>query len=236
MSDTRNYESAFSLFSKSKVAVLKNKENFFVIMILPWLISYIGEVLQFGLGGQPWTWNGDPAASLNPLSSMLGLVSFVLTIIFIPAYVKLALEASKGNVTNPKELITSSLKYFWRLVGLYLLLAILMALGLIFFIVPGLIVIKRYLLSAYYLVDQDLGIRESMSRSAEAAKGNGMAIWGVIGVTILLAFTAVLPLVGAIVSTALTTLYACAPALRYFELGGDKASSLTSAAPVAPVV
>lgn len=236
MSDTRQYESAFSLFSKSKDAVLRNKESFLVIVILPWLLQYIGGVITsgtfmstpFGAPSAPDTTSGNPAGGI------LSLASFVLAVLFFPAYSKLAVEAAKGNVTKPQEIITSSFKYFWRLVGLGILVGFLFVVGLLLFIVPGLIVIRRYFLAAYYLVDQDLSISESMKKSAAATKSHAMAVWGVLGVSFLIALTSIAPLLGAVISTILSTLYACAPAFRYLELGGTSPENISSAAPVAP--
>jgi hypothetical protein len=62
-----------------------------------------------------------------------------------------------------------------------------------------------------------------MKQSAAATKPFSGAIWGIIGVYILLSLPGFIPLIGGLVSIALTTLYSVAPALRYYEL-----SKLTS--------
>ena len=90
--------------------------------------------------------------------------------------------------------------------------------GLILLIVPGLIVIRRYFLAPYVMVDQDTGILESMRRSAAMSKPHSGYIWSIIGVSVLLSLPGIIPFVGWAVSFVLAVLYSTAPALRYQEL------------------
>ncbi|HET9174512.1 MAG TPA: YciC family protein, partial [Candidatus Saccharimonadales bacterium] len=109
-------------------------------------------------------------------------------------------------------------RYFLRLIGLYALIAILVVLGFLLLIVPGLIFIRRYFLAPYFLVDQDMSIHESMRESAAVSKDHAKSIWGIIGVYVIIALPTVIPLFGSILSAILQTFYSCAAALRYDEL------------------
>jgi uncharacterized membrane protein len=95
--------------------------------------------------------------------------------------------------------------------------------GLILLIVPGFIMLRRYLLSGYYLVDQNLSIREAMRRSAASSKPAAGYIWGIVGVQALFSVgSAILGLlpggIGAFVADAVILLVCFLPALRYVEL------------------
>lgn len=204
------YRGAFDLFEDSKKLVLENKTAFFVIIFLPTLISFIGELLASSVRD----------TSEASFSTALGLYGFglLLTLLLLPAGFYLELKASQGKKVDPVSAFKKSAKYFWRVVGLSMAVGLLILLGFVALIVPGIIMIRRYFLAPFFLIDRDLSISEAMKQSAEATKGKSGAVWSVIGVMILLSLTGAVPVVGTLVSGVLLTLYTCAPALRYFEL------------------
>lgn len=97
-----------------------------------------------------------------------------------------------------------------RLVAIILLtfvVGILVFIGLIFFIIPGVILTLMWIVSIPSMVVEEKGVFDSMSRSSELTKSNRMRIIGV-GLVVLLAyvvifivaalFAAISPIVGAI--------------------------------------
>ena len=80
-----------------------------------------------------------------------------------------------------------------RLVSIILLqivVAILVGIGLIFFIVPGVILALMWIVSMPSLVVEEKGVFDSMSRSSELTKNNRMRILGV-GLVILAVYIAI---------------------------------------------
>ncbi|MBP7767400.1 hypothetical protein KA068_02680 [Candidatus Saccharibacteria bacterium] len=134
------------------------------------------------------------------------------------------LWSSQGKKFTTSELWSGGIKFLPRLLGLSVLVGIVVLLGFILFIIPGIFMIKRYYLSVYYLIDQDLSVTDAMSASAKVSKQPG-AVWGLLGVTLLLSFTQVIPAIGGIVSFVLGAMYAAAPAIRYNQLKGPMATS-----------
>ena len=105
-----------------------------------------------------------------------------------------------------------------RMLGLYLLIALYVIGGLIFFIVPGFIMLRRYFMAPYVMLETKCGIKDAMERSAELTKPFSGAVWGVIGVMVLFAMLNAIPYIGWLISFALSCAYSVAPAMRYQEL------------------
>jgi uncharacterized membrane protein len=150
---------------------------------------------------------------------LLFVISLLWTVLVYPATVAFMVKASRGEHADVFSSIRAGWKYFWRVYALAILTAVIVMLGLILFIVPGLIFLRRYFLAPYYLVDRDLTIREAMKQSARESKLFTGYVWGVIGV--ILAFAVMSSLantvkyVGPIVGLAIVYLYFFGPVLRY---------------------
>lgn len=121
------------------------------------------------------------------------------------------------------EFYKDGLRYDLRLIGYYIVFGLLFILGLILFIIPGLIVLRRYFLAPYYLVDRNLSIREALKQSGEASKPYSASIWGVIGVQIALVIfgsliQSIIPLIGILIGEVIVCLYLFLGPLRYREI------------------
>lgn len=211
------YKSAFSLFSPSKDAVFNNPLAFFIIIFLPSFLSVVANAMDG---------NKSPFFSLNSsqseASQLLSMIGGLLSLVLLAPGIYIELKAAKGKAVSVSEALNNSMRYFWRLLGLVIVLAVVIGLGLIALIVPGIIFIQRYFLAPYFLVDKNLGIKQAMRASAAASKGNGMAVWSVIGVMVLLSLSNLIPIFGGLIALVLVTLYTCAPAYRYYELTAKK--------------
>jgi hypothetical protein len=146
------------------------------------------------------------------------------------------LDAAQGNdVISFGRLWPTVKELGWQLFGLYLLIGLYVSLptlvwvllfialggiAIIFFplILISLIMLRRYFLAPYVLIDKKLGISDAMDTSAEMTKPNSAAVWSVIGVMVLIASANLLPGVGWLIAFVLGSLYSVAPALRYQEL------------------
>ena len=126
-------------------------------------------------------------------------------------------QSAKGVKMSFKETLDGCWPFFWRMLGLTLLRGLIIIVDFILLIVPGLFMWKRYMLAPYYLMDKNLGIRESLRRSAADSKPYANAIWGLIGVYVLIWLIGILPVIG-YASTIISILYCCAQALRYLQI------------------
>jgi uncharacterized membrane protein len=216
--DKNGLTNAFVLFHKSKELVLKNPMPFAVLYLFPLIIGLLQSFNGNGFGFS------SPGASFN-ISAKLFTGFFVGTFIFAIVsvivqimLVRLVLFTAEGKTPTLDELWPSVRKYGLRFVGLSIVVGLLTVGGLILFIVPGVIIFRRYFLAVYYLVDEDISITEAMNRSASDSKPISYSIWSIIGVTLLLAIPSILPVIGSVISTALALFYSVAPALRYYEI------------------
>jgi len=148
--------------------------------------------------------------NLRSIVTRLLIISFVLFIsyiIIIPVYVGISsiIGASSINdevISLAKATKRSFSKYFSLLIAGFLLL-VLTEIGLILFIIPGLIVIARLALTFLVMFEEDKGPIESMSKSWSMTKGHTfemmgsfLASWYISGGYLLITAVSMAPLVG----------------------------------------
>jgi hypothetical protein len=225
--------SAFELFTPSKDIVLNNIWIFGPLYAVPfifWVHSWIWSPLPNQhvrlwqhADGFSSGWVGSPLPT-NLTFMVVGLsVLWFLLITVIGTIVQIMtqaaqLEGAQGRHLDFENLWQSVKKFGWRLVGLYIVTGLIILVGLLLLIVPGLIMIRRYYLSAYAMLDKDLGIREALDESARLSKKNTGAVWGVLGVMLLIGFINIIPIIGSLLSFVFGGLYSIAPAIRYEQL------------------
>ena len=195
---------AFSLFKPSINAITLNLVTLIELILVPFLIVTLGDII--GHGGLFLTFVGE-----------------ILVIFLAPAAYLAQLRSSQGKTIDFTQAVKQSLHYFWRMIGLWIVLAIVIGVGFLLLIVPGLFMIRRYILSPYYLLDRDMKIFDAMKASATDSKTFSGAIWGLIGVDFLLAVVLLVltALLGArleIVGLLVYYTYYCAPSIRYLQI------------------
>jgi len=225
-----NLPSAFELFSQSKELVLTNIWIFgplYAVPVIFWIHDWIWSPTAgvhwwdraFGAGG---TWGSSPAASWETgfvgfsifwllITVVLGSIAQFMTVIA-------ALWATEHRTLDFQDLWHEVKRVGWRLLGLYVVAGLYVVVGLILLIVPGLIMLRRYFLAPYVMIDKNCGIAEAMERSAAMTKPYSGSIWGIIVVMILIGFANIVPYVGGLLSLLAGLFYVCAPALRYQQL------------------
>jgi uncharacterized membrane protein len=231
-----NLPSAFQLFKPSKDLVLKNKWVFGPLYIAPLLFTIHAWVWTPSVNsqsGRSWWWDyswfgsGFSSSSI-PAYLWYSLIGFsVLWLLFVlvagtilqimSQRAQLEVAQHKGTVSF-SELWPTVKELGWRMLGLYLLVGLYILVGLILLIVPGLIMLRRYFLAPYVMLDTKCSIKEAMDKSAAMSKPMPRAIWGIIGVTILISLINIVPLIGWLIAFVLGSLYSVAPALRYEQL------------------
>ncbi len=224
---------SFHLFYKSKDLVLEHIWVFgplfgfqMLFLINSWITNpntLHGRSLwgyRFENSGAGWT---SPSLPNYAWGLILGIGIFSLIFLAISVIVQIMLhtaqlEAAKGKTPNFPALWQTVKDIGWRMLGLYLLVALYILVGLILFIVPGLIMLRRYFLAPYVLLDDRKSIKDAMDKSAVLSKSHSGTVWGVIGVMFLISLVNIVPFIGGLVSFILGVLYSVAPALRYQEL------------------
>jgi hypothetical protein len=227
-----NLPGAFDLFNPSKEIVLKNIWIFGPLFAVP---------LIFGI--HSWIWAPHPANGTHhwwqpagfdgsqiggPFpdysSLLIGFSVFWLIFVIISGTIaSIMAQAAQLDAVEHRHL---DFQILWRtcrelgvkMLGLYLATGLLVVIGLVLFIVPGLIFLRRYFLAPYVMLDKKVGIREALEESSALSKLNTGAIWGIIGVMFLIGLVGIIPFIGGIISFILGALYSIAPAIRYHQL------------------
>jgi uncharacterized membrane protein len=97
-------------------------------------------------------------------------------------------------------------------------MGVIITIGFILLVIPGLIFIRRYILAPYVMLERNIGIMDSLNESAALSKLNPGAIWGIMGVMFLIGLMNIIPIIGGLAAFAFGSLYSVAPALRYRQL------------------
>ena len=213
-SDNKVLTSSFSLFVPSMNAFMRNLPTFIILLALPFAVTLNN--LPNGMSDS----NNIAIDTSLILGIIFGVAIFLVIYVILYALItKLQLEAAKGKVVSLRQLWASTKSRIVTFGLLCIAIGTLVAVGLIAFIIPGIIFIRRYAMAPYILLDNDdMTISEAMNKSAEMSKPYSGYIWGVIGLVIMLSFTTVIPFTGPMLSFVLTSIYGIALPLRYLEI------------------
>lgn len=165
-----------------------------------------------------------PGGVFGGLAVFLGVVSIAFGLMQII----LTLRVSQHRRPNIHDIWREFIAKGLKLLILVLALGLIIVLGLIALIVPGVILIWRLFLAPYILLDQNTGIKESIKRSWHMTSGYAWPIYSIILLTIVLGVTGAVPVFGPIMAFLLATAYANAPALRYQEIKNRPRHSTSS--------
>jgi hypothetical protein len=163
-------------------------------------------------GGIPWD-----TVVFSAMSVLLYIGLLVLSVYIGIGLIFATLRAADGEKFGFWDTFKLGRKFFWRVLGLFLSMALVVAAGLILFVVPGLVMLKRYFLAPFYMIDKDLGVFDAMRASADDTAETG-GVWGILAAVVILSTPSLIPGIGWALATALGVLYICVPALRYREI------------------
>lgn len=138
-------------------------------LLLAYASSWIPAETTDGLGWAFW--------ALLAASILASMVISALTQAFMT---RATVAQSEGRRASFAECIASGLTLFVPLIGLAILYSAAMTFGLLLLIVPGLIIMVAWSVAAPVLVEERVGILESISRSSDLTSG---ARWKIFWVT-----------------------------------------------------
>jgi hypothetical protein len=225
--------SAFDLFTPSKDIVLKNIWIFgplyavlFVFFAHSWLWSPpAGQHVRLWQHSDGFSsgWLGGPLpAYFTFLAVGFSLLWLALTLV-VGTTAQIMSQAAQLDAVEDKHLDFQNLWQVvktkgWRLLGLYIVMSLIIGLGFVLLFIPGLFMIRRYIMAPYVMIDKNTGIQESLTKSAAISLKNTGAVWGIIGVLFLIGLVNIIPYFGGLAAFVLGSLYSVAPALRYQQL------------------
>ena len=165
-----SWPGAFGLFKHSKKAVKQNLGTLVVIWLLSILVSII---LDTALKR--------PGSAASYVMDSLATAAFALTY----------LAGIRGETISTGEALNKALPFWLKMIGLNILVVLSVIGSILLLVIPFFFVLPRLVLANYFLVDQNMGIIDAYKASWAATKGHAGNVWGIIGVTILMALAAV---------------------------------------------
>jgi hypothetical protein len=213
---TPEVPSAFSLFKPSWEGVKLNIVELVMLFVVPTVALGLYFTIAASVAGL------SSHGSISGVGIVLLVIGALATIAYAvllgPAIVHVQIKSARMEKVSYESAWATSKKFWWRYLLLSIAVGLTIFVGLLLLIVPGIIFIRRYFLSQYALIDQDLGLGDSMKASNQLSRGRAMSIFGIIGVDILIGLPSVIPVVGSFITFFLQITYFCAPAVRYDQL------------------
>lgn len=210
----------FKAIKESFEAVKLNVWTFLGLVFIP-LLLFIAAVPFVLLPLLTGTDDGVAASVLLAVVAVVVIVIIGLT--FLPAIIQTQIASVRGQQVGFEQAFRGGLPYVLRFIGLGLLSAIVIFIGFILLFIPGLLAIFFLSFAPYILVDKNTGVIESMKASYELVK----EYWKVTLALMIVSFViqlpgSIVPLLGSLVTIALSVGYFCLGALVYVKIAGKK--------------
>lgn len=169
---------------------------------------------------------------LNSFSHGNGLMTLLVVIIGIfvgMGLINFALKAQK----DVKSVQFADLWYpqaFWSYLGAAILVGLVVVVGLILIIIPGIIAISMFAFVKYIVIDKNMGPIEAMKESLRITEGHRLEILLLVLMSIVINIIGLLPLMLGLLVTVPVTILAYANAYRILEGVAKKEHKTESAA------
>lgn len=196
--------------------------------------------------------NGLIAGSLIMLAVAFA-VSIIAGTLYQGVVVELVSDVQDGRRdSSAGDLLRSASPFVLPLIGVGFLAGIAIGVGLMLFLVPGLILMTIWAVIAPVIVVEESGVIDSFGRSRALVRDNGWAVFGVIVVAFIITFVVsivfgaiaaaindavLLRIVFSAIASAITApIGALVASVLYFRLRGFEGEVPTAAGPPAPAV
>lgn len=190
----------FGLLEYSKRAVRTNLGTLFFLYVLYSVLSNISNV---------------PGIRTDSNKNVVfGLLTYLLSILFFSAQAVALVKSVDGQKISLGAALSKGAGFYFKIFIAQILSIIMVAVGLLLLIVPGILLIPRIYLTEYFIVDKDMGPVEAIKASMAITKGNTGKVWNIIGVGILFAILFI-TIIGIPFSIYLLFMYGAAEAILY---------------------
>lgn len=225
-------DSVFDLLPKSWELVKKNWQVFAIVNafgIIGAIFSALGIKDTNNQYGNVASSVGEfPGGNLLLLGGIFyfSLLVAAIMIFFAVMNVCLSLKSAKNKKPKIDELIEDGKKYYFRMFGLAILSGLIIAGGLILFIIPGVIAISRLIMAPFILIEKNTTIIEAMKKSNEFAVGKFGLIWAalllVIAVGIVQSILNSIPVLGPLAGIVIVIGFSLILPLRYLQIKNEE--------------
>lgn len=205
---------AFALWGPSKQAVWFNLNTLLTLFVL----NIIPNVLQQMFKAKKTVEFFGTATTTTvdtPLSSLFGLIAFVLGLILTTAIAYTLLSGARAKKVELAEAFNVGKTFAIRSFVLGLLVGLTVFGGIILLVVPGIYFALRLMLAPYYLFDKNMTAMDAYKASWAATSNHMGKLLGILGVIVLMALLFIIPILGWIAGFYLIFCFSGATALVY---------------------
>lgn len=219
--------SAWELFGISYELVRKNLKLFLVIFSVTIASTLISVGQQIQDSQAEFSWKGvatnsvfGPSfndSSIKGLALLVAAFTVVGLVFSLMSYI-LTLRSAQDKHPNFDNVWSEFKKKGLKLFLLFICLVIAIGVGFVLLIIPGIILLWRFSMAPYLMIDKNTDISESFAQSWEITKGHGKDIYTIYLMGILLSLPSLIPFLGVLITLGLTIAYSCAMPLRYEQI------------------
>jgi uncharacterized membrane protein len=204
-----------------------------LILAVPMMLVYFG-VVFVAIAGSEAAGAGDPDAGAVMGLAMVGalfgmmILVFLLAPLFTGRLIRMALTAVRGGTPAIGDIFKGEMRY-GSMLGLMFLQSMLIGVGYMFFIVPGVILAIGTYFASCLVVDQRMGAVDAMKASWQMTNGRKGAVFGFMMVFALVSMgCGFIPFVGHFIGYSLMLL---GIAIVYLRLMGEAVPLVPIGAP-----
>jgi len=213
----------FKLFGPSWRA-LKLNVGSLLVALLAYIGTFLAAAAIIGILAFIGSIVGGPTRPiLVAVGFIAGIVVAVALIVrIVGAFMVLILASARGTKMSFGQALTTGKPYGWRLLGYTILYAIIVAVGWVLLIVPGILFQTWFSFGPYLIVDENLGVFAAFSRSKQLMSGHFWESFGPLGVMSIFGALGIIPILGWIAELILYVPYSLALPIRYVTLKSYK--------------
>ena len=193
-----------------------------LVLLLPAFLVYFLVFLSASLLG--FSTDNNVFLLISVLLGVSSVIAFIIGVFWMPATVIVAVSnVVNGKITPVKETLKVAWKKLWKFTLLSLLSILIISLGFLLLVIPGIILGVWFFAASYILVTQNAGVIESLKASKALVAGHfwkvlgRLAVFGLLGALIQFG-ASLIPFVGAFILMLFSPYFTLLPYLLYEDL------------------
>jgi membrane-anchored glycerophosphoryl diester phosphodiesterase (GDPDase) len=220
----RELKSLGKIFRESSQAVRRNLTlyiflNTITILSAAWDIGmYIRDKNHGSSWGQTLVHSFSSSGNDPKISGWITSLLFAAGIVLYILLAILSVRAARHQTVRFSEVWEIFKTKWWKIIIAEILLFVIVGVGLLALIIPGLYLLARLAFWPIIVIDQDISVAEALNKSWEITKNHAWVVLVTAFFGFLLGLPSIIPIIGPIIATVLTIAYSVALPLRYFEL------------------
>lgn len=211
----------FKLIGASWAGFLLNLRTYvalFVPFLLIGLLLAAVPIASFSLAELDADKNIENISAITIMASIVAVTGMlILLVIFSVAVTLTILASARGTVVSVKNILNQSFPLFWSALVLGLLTVSAIIIGIIAFIIPGILAAFFLTFSIYVLVDKKVAPIDAIKESYELTKKNWKLVLAYLVVSFVIQIPSMIHDVGNVITVPLTIAYLVMPAILYIR-------------------